>query len=94
MSDTTESPSRFNMQIGPAAILSFLQIVGIAAGGIWFLSNMTAKFDEAEHKIAAVHTDVRDLNDKASTVSSRVTGVETAVGYLKDAVNRIDTKIK
>lgn len=89
------------MKIGPAAILSVLQILGIGAGGIWFLSAMTTKFDAAQSRIEAVHMDVKSVNREVKDVSaaqsnnaSRIVGVETAVVYLKDALTRIDGKLK
>ena len=92
--ESTPSKSHFTTQIGPAAFLAVLQIVGIAAGGLWFLSAMSTKFDVAEQRIEAVHRDVKEVGTQQSANASRLSGVETAVTYLRDAVTRIDGKIK
>lgn len=92
-----KSESWVNGQWGPAAFLTVLQILGIAGGGIWFAAQFVEKsrtqenhFVTIEQHVSEVGSSVNSLAGSQNLMNNRLTGVEVSVGYLKDAVTRID----
>lgn len=93
MADTTAARVRWTWEVGPAAVLSTIQIGVILGGGIWFYAKLDSTAENTAQTVRELKHSAERQGDRTNTINDRVTKVETQVGSLVASVARIETAV-